>query len=175
MKINLKEMGERIKGVRGQLTLEDFGKIVGISRSMVSKYENGDAWPKPETLGKIIEFGRVSYDWILMGKLSAQEPEPAPKTYILAEDEERALHTAEDLLERYGLEKRFAVTEIHHPPSQEEKLNDDEKELLEAFRLVDQASKTMLLQVANNAALAFRQGGGRNRPEENGSPAANCA
>lgn len=175
MKINLKEMGERLKEVRGKLTLEDFGKIVGVSRSMVSKYENGDAWPKPETLGKIIEFGKVSCDWILIGKSLTKEPGPPQITYPLAEDEEKALHTAENLLERYGLEKRFAVVEIHHPPSQEEMLNNDEKELLEAFRLVDQASKTMLLQVANNAALAFRQGGGRNRPGENGSPAANCA
>jgi hypothetical protein len=67
------------------------------------------------------------------------------------------------------------VVEIHHPLSQEEKLTNDEKELLDSYRLVDQASKNMLLQVANNAALAFRQAGGRNRPEENGSPAANCA
>jgi phage repressor protein C with HTH and peptisase S24 domain len=74
MKIVLKELGGRIKHLRGTLTLDEFGNLVGVSRSMVSKYENGDAWPKPETLSNIVEYGKVSYEWLLTGKTLPESP-----------------------------------------------------------------------------------------------------
>lgn len=178
MEIKNDDIGARIRKIRTELkmTQVDLSKILKGTNKAVSFYETGASEPSLASLIKIAEIGKRSLDWLITGlepaDLQAQKPEIS---YPLGGDEKLAVHTAENLLERYGLEKRFAVIEIHHPTSQEEMLNDNEKELLEAFRLVDQASKTMLLQVANNAALAFRQGGGRNRPEENGSPVANCA
>jgi transcriptional regulator with XRE-family HTH domain len=179
MEIKNNDIGARIKRIRTELkmTQVDLSKVLKLgSNKAVSFYETGTSAPSLASLIKIAEIGKRSLDWLITGLEPVQlRAQKAEVNFPLGEDEKLAVHTAENLLERYGLEKRFAVVEIHHPPSQEEMLNDDEKELLEAFRLVDQASKTMLLQVANNAALAFRQGGGRNRPEENSSPAANCA
>jgi transcriptional regulator with XRE-family HTH domain len=65
MRIDLKLVGKRIREVRGKLALEEFGEILGISRAMVSKYERGEAWPKPDVLSNIAECGKVSFDWLL--------------------------------------------------------------------------------------------------------------
>jgi len=67
MKLNLKEIGERIRKIRGSLNLDEFNKILGVSRSAISNYERGDAFPRPETLSKIVEYGGVSYDWLFTG------------------------------------------------------------------------------------------------------------
>lgn len=67
MKLNQTEIGERIKVVRGRQSGKNFGDLIGVSTNMVSMYETGTAWPKPQTLAKIIELSGKSSDWLLFG------------------------------------------------------------------------------------------------------------
>lgn len=155
MKIDLKKVGERLKRVRGKLTLDEFGKIIGISRSMVSKYENGDAWPKPDILGKIAEYGNTSFDWLLIGLEPSKTPELEPITYQLGEKEERGLHAAEDLLEHYGLDKRFRVTEVHRPPPPAETISPDIQEIINIVTALDPEYRADLLKAAREKKIIY--------------------
>lgn len=68
MRINVKDVGKRLRQIRGELSLVEFEPIVGISRNMISQYERGEAWPKPDTLNNYAEHGKVSFGWILSGE-----------------------------------------------------------------------------------------------------------
>jgi len=68
MQINLKEMGSRIKQIRGEMSLAEFESVAKVSKNMISLYERGESWPKPDTLSNIVEFGKVSYEWLLTGR-----------------------------------------------------------------------------------------------------------
>lgn len=63
-----KEIGRRIRQIRGELNGEAFGKILGLSRAQISVYERGEGWPNREALDKILTYGRKSADWLLYGK-----------------------------------------------------------------------------------------------------------
>lgn len=66
---NKKEIGHRIKGIRMNkgMTLEEFGKLFGASKSSVLGWERGDNIPNPERLKKIAEIGGVDLDFLLNG------------------------------------------------------------------------------------------------------------
>ena len=61
------EFGENLKKLRiGQnLTQKEFGAKVGLSKAVVSKYENGLGYPTFETLIRIAAFFGVTTDFIL--------------------------------------------------------------------------------------------------------------
>lgn len=61
-----KDVGERIRGVRGRLTQGKFAEILGINQTTICKYEAGRV-PEAFILKKIADFGGVSMDWILHG------------------------------------------------------------------------------------------------------------
>jgi len=65
-----KEIGERVKLIRskGRLTLEGLGDLLGVGKSAVFSYEDGNSYPNPESLIKIAELGNVSLDWLITGK-----------------------------------------------------------------------------------------------------------
>jgi len=159
MRFNLVQIGERIKQVRGDRSGSAFGKIVGVSSNMISNYENGLAWPKAQTLARIIELSRKSADWLLYGQGgSTNEPEKKPEiTYPLAETEKNALQTAESIIERFGLEKRFQVIEIHQPPAAPETMTEDEQRLLKAFRKLDGRRQERLIEDAEDMVLARKE------------------
>lgn len=69
-----------MREIRGDLSLDDFEVILGLSRSSISLYERGSAWPKPDTLSNYAEYGKVSYEWILTGKDRAAEQGIPPST-----------------------------------------------------------------------------------------------
>jgi transcriptional regulator with XRE-family HTH domain len=73
MKINLKEIGERVRQIRKGLNLnqEAFGVLIGVKSSTVSKYENGESDAGALTFYEIAKLGNKSLDWLLAG----QEPE----------------------------------------------------------------------------------------------------
>lgn len=171
------EIGSRIKKIRDKsgMNQDQFGAVLGVVKSSVSGYETGDGFPTIENLVKIAEVGNVSFDWLITGKDAIPSPEKQPITYPLGEDEQGALKICENLISRYGLDKQYAVVEIHHPPPKEERLSEYEKRLVEAFRKVDKQSQEVILTVAENTALAFNKGRGRSRPGEDGSPQTNCA
>lgn len=79
----MKEIGKRIRQIRGELILEDFEKIMGVSKNTLSLYERGEGNPKSTFLLKLAEYGSVSVDWILTGR--------EPKTPLIREQSETYL------------------------------------------------------------------------------------
>lgn len=146
-------MGARIREIRGKLTLDEFSGIIGISRSMVSKYENGDAWPKPGILGKILEYGKRSSDWLFCGDESS--PQFIPISTPLKEKDQKAIQTADDLLAHYGLDKRFRVTEIHHPPPPTASLAPDIQELIEIMTALDPEYRADVLKYSREKRIVY--------------------
>ena len=67
--INKKQVGRRILSIRKRrsLTLIDFAKKVGASKSSVSDWEKGFRLPPEETLTKIAVTGNISVDKLLYG------------------------------------------------------------------------------------------------------------
>lgn len=78
MKINLKEIGGRFRQIRGNKSLIDFERIAGISKNMISLYERGEAWPKPDILCNILEYGGKSFDWLFLGQDNMTIAENSP-------------------------------------------------------------------------------------------------
>lgn len=68
VRVDLKTIGRRIREIRGfDLTQEDFGRILGIPQTQVSKYELGLSEPTVEILLKLKVYSGKSIDWILEG------------------------------------------------------------------------------------------------------------
>lgn len=60
-------LGNRIREIRLNLNLtgEEFGKKLNVTKVAVSKWENGQRSPDTEMLVKIADIGDVSLDWLL--------------------------------------------------------------------------------------------------------------
>lgn len=72
-------LGERIKHVRlisGKLTMEQFGKRLGLTPAAISQFESGKANPSEQTLRSICREFDISEDWLKRGI-----GDVAPKTY----------------------------------------------------------------------------------------------
>ena len=88
----------RLRNLRADKSQEEFGRAVGISKAMVSKYESGAAIPSAYTLKKIADFGGVTVEWLLRGEIAAPEPairEHAPVSYTILDtdlDEDALAH-----------------------------------------------------------------------------------
>ncbi len=69
--VDLKAIGRRIREIRGfDLTQAEFGRILGIKQTQLSKYELGQSAPTLETLLKLKAYSEKSIDWILAGESS---------------------------------------------------------------------------------------------------------
>ena len=68
--INKKEVGKRIFSIRKNmnLTLEQFGLILQVGRSNVSKWELGKVLPRREKTIEIAKLGKISVEELLYGK-----------------------------------------------------------------------------------------------------------
>jgi len=67
-KADLREMGLRIRGLRGAVRQEDLALQLGVSQSQLSKVERGKVAPTLEMLlGIAARFGK-SLDWIVTGQ-----------------------------------------------------------------------------------------------------------
>lgn len=66
---NIESVGKRIKSIRQNngMNLEDFGNIFGVSKSNVSKWENGRQRPNNQRLKEIAEKGSCSISYLLFG------------------------------------------------------------------------------------------------------------
>lgn len=79
-----RDVGRRIRKIRGELSQSDFARRIGIpNQNGVSRYEKGRI-PPPELLLRIARYGKVSIDWVLTGRASdggsiAAEPRPVYK------------------------------------------------------------------------------------------------
>lgn len=66
---DLKAIGRRIREIRGfDLTQAEFGRILGLPQTQVSKYELGLSAPTVEFLLKLKAYSGKSVDWILTGE-----------------------------------------------------------------------------------------------------------
>ncbi len=69
IRVDLKAMGRRIREIRGfDLTQVEFGRILGIAQTQLSKYELGQSAPTLEVLLKLKAYSGRSIDWILTGE-----------------------------------------------------------------------------------------------------------
>lgn len=68
--INKKAVGKRIFSIRKNmnLTLEQFGLILQVGRSNVSKWELGKVLPRREKSIEIAKLGKISVEELLYGK-----------------------------------------------------------------------------------------------------------
>jgi transcriptional regulator with XRE-family HTH domain len=65
---DLKAIGRRIREIRGfDHTQREFGKMLGIGQTQLSKYEKGLSAPTLELLLKLKSHSGRSLDWIVTG------------------------------------------------------------------------------------------------------------
>lgn len=68
---DLKEVGKRIRQIRGDYTLEELGFLADrTSKAAVYNWENGKSLPNKERLKVIAVLGRTTVQWILFGDFS---------------------------------------------------------------------------------------------------------
>jgi transcriptional regulator with XRE-family HTH domain len=66
---DLQAMGRRIRQIRGfDLTQAQFGKLIGIGQTQLSKYEKGQSTPTLEFLLRLKAYSGKSLDWIVTGE-----------------------------------------------------------------------------------------------------------
>lgn len=66
---DLKAIGRRIREIRGfELTQADFGRMLGIGQTQLSKYEKGQSVPTLEFLLKLKAYSGKNIDWIVTGE-----------------------------------------------------------------------------------------------------------
>lgn len=82
-------IGERLKKLRGPITLDVFAKNNGIHRVTLSRLEKGERIPDAEFLKSVIETTSVCSEWLLMGTgpmyRTKQTDETADMSAVLAE------------------------------------------------------------------------------------------
>jgi transcriptional regulator with XRE-family HTH domain len=68
-KLDLKEIGRRVREIRGfDLTQAQFGEMMGVGQTTLSKYEKGQAAPSLDFLLRLKAHSGRSIDWIITGK-----------------------------------------------------------------------------------------------------------
>lgn len=65
-------LADRIREVRGKLTQEKFGELLGISKAQVSKYESQKAFPSSETIDRLASLGSKTREWLLWGAIPGE-------------------------------------------------------------------------------------------------------
>jgi len=74
MEVMKNDIGKRIRIIRKKLDLtqEQLASYLGVTGSAVSSYELGDVLPSVETVIKLVEYGNVSYNWLIAGRESIE-------------------------------------------------------------------------------------------------------
>ena len=65
-------LADRIREMRGRLSQEIYGELLGISKAQVSKYESQKAFPPAATLDKIASLGNKTREWLLWGAMRGE-------------------------------------------------------------------------------------------------------
>ena len=70
-------LADRLKELRksNNLTQEELGKILGVGKTTISMYENGNSTPNDEIKLKIADYFNTSVDYLL-GKTNIKNSEP---------------------------------------------------------------------------------------------------
>lgn len=79
----MKSLGHRIKYLREKNNISqiEFSKKIGVSNTVLSRYESGDRKPDYETLQLIADFFEVSTDYLL-GRTDTSEPSTVEKEEV---------------------------------------------------------------------------------------------
>lgn len=89
-----KILGTKLKQLRDEkkLTQEAFGEEVGLTRSAIGMYENGNRLPNIELLCRIADAFDVSVDWLLGRESALRSKQEYPKwLFSLSETELKEL------------------------------------------------------------------------------------
>lgn len=71
-------LDKRLRQLRGKKSLQDVADDIGINRVTLTNYENGMRHPNAETLYKIVQYYKVSINWLIgLPDFSEQEWERA--------------------------------------------------------------------------------------------------
>ena len=62
-------LAERIREIRGRLSQEKFGELLGVSKAQISKYEAQKAFPSSETIARLVALGGTTREWLLWGAM----------------------------------------------------------------------------------------------------------
>lgn len=135
MKIDMKEIGARIRRIRDEkgLTQEEFGKLIGVQGAAVSKYEKGDIDPGTAGIVRIAETGGVAIDWLITGK--GPPPSPAKMT---DEDILVLALTSKPAADKYREKVKEEVREElgrYEQDRRQVRLSDEERKLVENYRV----------------------------------------
>jgi transcriptional regulator with XRE-family HTH domain len=68
LKMDMRGIGLRIRGLRGEIRQQAFASELGISQSQLSKIESGNVSPTIEFVLRLASKFRTSIDWIVTGK-----------------------------------------------------------------------------------------------------------
>ena len=71
--VDRKQIGERLRIVRGSLTQEAFARTLGCSPTYIADVERGRTKPSLELLRAISEKYAISVDWILAGRVTDEQ------------------------------------------------------------------------------------------------------
>ena len=67
-RVKLKEMGRRIRSLRGSENQTPFARALGITQGQLSRYEKGTAAPSLDSLVRLKKSTGRSIGWIITGK-----------------------------------------------------------------------------------------------------------
>ena len=68
-KLDYRAIGRRIREIRGfEMNQAEFGQLLDVGQSQVSKYERGEILPPLEVLVRIAAAGGKRLEWIVWGR-----------------------------------------------------------------------------------------------------------
>ena len=165
----------RIKELRKErdMTQEELGELLGVKRATVSKYENDQMAPSIDVLKKLSEIFSVSINYILGYKLySDSTSEKFNKSLILTDKEAKVVEATKGLDDK-SMQTAVEFLKLFNENIVENKkrsmLSDDELELINNYRFLDEGRKQRargmlddLRLAASNAKTQDRVGGNSN-------------
>ncbi|WP_170924727.1 helix-turn-helix domain-containing protein [Candidatus Enterococcus clewellii] len=106
---DLKAVGKRIREIRGDYTLEDFGFLADrTSKAAVYNWENGKSLPNKERLKIIALLGKTTVEWVLYGNID----EYISSLFLV---NSKPYASIKDLYIKLGHEKLFDMYEMAMP------------------------------------------------------------
>ena len=133
MDINKHQVGNRIRNIRGNDTMEIFGKKINsekpVKSGIISRWENGVSLPNKQRLDKIAEIGNVTVEDLLYGNMETNIKDYL-RTYCKDNNLVYDLSTSKVLAQKYSqisyqTNADGVESEIARPPESFEDINLD--------------------------------------------------
>lgn len=97
-----KNIGERVKQIRGELNQRSFAEKLGVSLGSVSQIEQGKAMPSGDFLFKIHSVFGVDINWLFTG-MNAKQPALNHREAALLDNYRHSSVEGQDAIERVAL------------------------------------------------------------------------